>query len=193
MQLNPTPHNNNKRWFIVDLIPCYWTVIKVFSNNPLSPGKWLSVLPLVALASALVISGCSTDKPGNNSEQQNQQTLKLQSSSDTKTVKKEVGEASWYGPGFHGQETANGETFDQKDLTAAHPSLPMGTKAKVTNLENGKKVEVRINDRGPFSNNRVIDLSSAAAKKLDMKKDGTTEVKIETKATQKKTSAKDKK
>jgi rare lipoprotein A len=90
-----------------------------------------------------------------------------------------------YGPGFQGKETANGETFDQKDMTAARPSLPMGTKAKVTNLENGKKVEVRINDRGPYANDRVIDLSGAAAKKLGMKGDGTTQVKIETKATQK--------
>lgn len=68
----------------------------------------------------------------------------------------------------------------------------MGTKAKVTNLENGKKVEVRINDRGPFTENRVIDLSGAAAKKLDMKKDGTSQVKIETKPTKKKSSGKTK-
>jgi rare lipoprotein A len=102
---------------------------------------------------------------------------------------KEVGEASWYGPGFQGQETASGETFDQKEMTAAHPTLPMGTKAKVTNLENDKKVEVRINDRGPYADNRVIDLSSAAAKKLDMKEDGTTQVKIETKPIKKKSSA----
>lgn len=97
-----------------------------------------------------------------------------------------MGEASWYGPGFQGKETANGETFDQKDMTAAHPTLPMGTKAMVTNLENGKKVEVRVNDRGPFAADRAIDLSNAAAKKLEMKKGGTAEVKIETKTTQKK-------
>ena len=103
-------------------------------------------------------------------------------STTTKPVHKEVGEASWYGPGFQGKETASGETFDQKDMTAAHPTLPMGTKAKVTNLETGKKVEVRINDRGPYADNRVIDLSSAAANKLDMKEDGTTQVKIETKS-----------
>jgi rare lipoprotein A len=99
---------------------------------------------------------------------------------------KEVGEASWYGKEFQGQETANGETFNKNELTAAHPTLPMGTKAKVTNLENGKKVVVRINDRGPYSGGRAIDLSGAAANKLDMKKDGTTEVKIETKPTTKK-------
>jgi rare lipoprotein A len=73
-------------------------------------------------------------------------------------------------------------------MTAAHPTLPMGTKAKVTNLENGKKVDVRINDRGPYADGRVIDLSGAAAKKIDMKGDGTAQVKIETKATKNKAS-----
>ena len=75
-----------------------------------------------------------------------------------------------------------------KEMTAAHPSLPMGSKAEVTNLENGKKVEVTINDRGPYAKDRAIDLSSGAAKKLDMKKDGTAQVKIETKPTKKKRS-----
>jgi len=92
-------------------------------------------------------------------------------------------EASWYGPGFQGNETANGETFDQGKMTAAHPSLPMGTRATVTNLENNKKVEVRINDRGLIVGDRAIDLSRAAAKKLDMEEDGTTQVKIETNPT----------
>jgi rare lipoprotein A len=70
-------------------------------------------------------------------------------------------------------------------MTAAHPTLPMGTKAKVTNLENGKKVEVRINDRGPYAKDRVIDLSGAAANKLDMKEGGSAQVKIETKPVKK--------
>jgi len=72
-------------------------------------------------------------------------------------------------------------------MTAAHPSLPMGTKAEVTNLENGKTVEVTINDRGPYGKGRAIDLSSGAANKLDMKSDGTAQVKIVTKASRKKT------
>jgi rare lipoprotein A len=92
---------------------------------------------------------------------------------------REVGEASWYGPGFQGNETANGETFDQRKMTAAHPTLPMGTKAEVTNLENGRKVEVRINDRGPYAEDRAIDLSRAAARELGMEADGTAQVKIE--------------
>ena len=148
--------------------------------------KWLSGISRLTLIGALAISGCTSD----NSKEQSSRQGKLTSQENVKTankpVHKELGNASWYGPGFQGQETANGETFDQKEMTAAHPSLPMGTKAKVTNLENGKKVDVRINDRGPFTDNRVIDLSSAAAKKLDMKDDGTTEVKIETKPANKK-------
>ncbi|WP_223146869.1 septal ring lytic transglycosylase RlpA family protein [Methylomonas fluvii] len=127
-------------------------------------------------------SGCRSDRSNEQAPQQSPD----QASTPKKTTHKEIGEASWYGPGFHGQETASGETFDQKKLTAAHPSLPMGTKATVTNLDNGKKVDVTINDRGPApSEDRAIDLSSGAANKLDMKKDGTAQVKIETKSTKK--------
>jgi rare lipoprotein A len=142
----------------------------------ISLGKRLSVTAPITLVSALAIFGCSAE----NSIEQSQQAQQEKSHVANKSIRKEVGEASWYGPGFQGKETANGETFDQKDMTAAHPSLPMGTKAEVTNLENGKKVEVKINDRGPYADGRVIDLSGAAAKKLDMKKDGSAQVKIET-------------
>jgi rare lipoprotein A len=89
------------------------------------------------------------------------------------------GLASWYGPGFHGRKTASGEIYDQNDLTAAHRKLPLGTKATVTNLENGKEVEVEINDRGPYVGGRVIDLSKAAAERIDMKDDGTAKVRVE--------------
>jgi rare lipoprotein A len=91
----------------------------------------------------------------------------------------EYGEASWYGPGFEGKETASGETFDQNRLTAAHLSLPFGTKVKVTNLENGKSGRVEVNDRGPYVRGRAIDLSKAAARKLDMVEEGTALVRIE--------------
>src|SRR2546429_9639024 len=74
----------------------------------------------------------------------------------------QVGVASWYGPGFHGNRTANGEIYDQYELTAAHPSLPLGTRVMVTNLENGRAVQVRINDRGPFVGGRAIDPPHAA-------------------------------
>ena len=94
-------------------------------------------------------------------------------------VVEQVGEASFYGNGFHGKKTASGEKFDQNDLTAAHPTLPLGTNATVTNLETGNSVEVNINDRGPYAKGRDIDLSKGAAKELGMTKDGVAPVKIE--------------
>ena len=89
------------------------------------------------------------------------------------------GMASWYGPKFHGKKTASGEIFDMYELTAAHKSLPMGTRCIVTNLENNKSVTVRVNDRGPFAKERVIDLSYASAKVIDMIHTGTTRVRVE--------------
>jgi rare lipoprotein A len=89
------------------------------------------------------------------------------------------GEASWYGPGFHGRRTASGETFDRNALTAAHRTLPFGTRVRVTNLNNGRQVIVRINDRGPYSGGRVIDLSEAAARHVDMINSGTAPVRGE--------------
>jgi rare lipoprotein A (peptidoglycan hydrolase) len=95
-------------------------------------------------------------------------------------VIEQTGEASSYGQEFQGKTTANGEKFDKSHLTAAHPTLPLGTKAKVTNLKNGKSVDVRINDRGPYAKGRDIDLSQGAAKKLDITtKSGIAPVKIE--------------
>ena len=91
----------------------------------------------------------------------------------------QVGVASWYGPGFHGNRTANGEIYDQYELTAAHPSLPLGTRVMVTNLENGRAVQVRVNDRGPFVDGRAIDLSYAAARTISMVGPGTVRVRIE--------------
>ncbi|MGZ5076208.1 MAG: septal ring lytic transglycosylase RlpA family protein [Methylobacter sp.] len=91
---------------------------------------------------------------------------------------KEVGEASWYGPGFENQKTANGETFKTEKMIAASPDLPLGSKAEITNLENGKKTEVRINDRGPYADGRILDLSHAAAKKLGMTEKGKARVKV---------------
>lgn len=88
------------------------------------------------------------------------------------------GVASWYGPGFHGKKTATGEIFDMYAMTAAHKTLPIPSYAQVTNLENHRSIIVRINDRGPFVGNRELDLSYAAAKNLDMEKDGTGEVEI---------------
>ena len=89
------------------------------------------------------------------------------------------GRASWYGPKFHGRRTANGEIFNSNDLTAAHPSLPFGTKVRVTNLRNGSSVIVRINDRGPFVKGRIIDVSAAAARVLNMVNSGTASVQLD--------------
>lgn len=100
-------------------------------------------------------------------------------SRETSNKKVIRGQASWYGPGFHGKKTASGEIFDQGRLTAAHKTLPLGTKAKVTNLENGNTVEVEINDRGPYVGERVIDLSRAAANALGFVESGLTLVRIE--------------
>ena len=90
----------------------------------------------------------------------------------------QTGEASYYGKEFTGKKTASGERFDPNDHVAAHPSLPLGTEAKVVNLENGKETRVEINDRGPHVKSRVIDVSPKAAKELGMVKDGTAKVKV---------------
>ena len=90
----------------------------------------------------------------------------------------EEGIASWYGPGFHGKRTANGETYDMYAMTAAHRILPLGTIVRVTNKSNGRSLVLRINDRGPFADDRVIDLSRAAADKLDVVTKGTAPVRI---------------
>lgn len=91
----------------------------------------------------------------------------------------ETGMASWYGPGFHGRPTANGERYDQYDRTAAHRTLQMPAIVRVTNLDNGRSTVVRVNDRGPYAHNRVLDLSRAAANDLDMVRAGVARVRIE--------------
>lgn len=88
------------------------------------------------------------------------------------------GIASWYGPGFHGRRTANGETYDQEELTAAHRSLPFNTLVRVENVRNGKSVVVRINDRGPYVGNRIIDLSQKAARRIEMIGSGVADVRL---------------
>lgn len=107
--------------------------------------------PRMVLISVLALSGgMATDKAHANKA----------------VAAKQVGKASWYGPGFHGRKTASGELFNQNRLTAAHRRLPLGTRARVTNLGNGRAIEVTINDRGPYVGGRIIDLSRAAARRL---------------------------
>jgi rare lipoprotein A len=103
---------------------------------------------------------------------------------ETKIEKRETREvqqgiASWYGADFHGKQTSSGEVYDMYQLTCAHQTLPLGTMVMVTNLENGKSVELKVNDRGPFVKGRIIDVSYAAARMLDMHAQGTAMVKVE--------------
>lgn len=91
----------------------------------------------------------------------------------------QTGIASWYGADFHGRQTSNREIYNMYDMTAAHPTLPFGTRVMVTNLDNGRAAEVRINDRGPFMKNRILDLSYAAARLLNMVGSGTAPVRLE--------------
>jgi rare lipoprotein A len=95
----------------------------------------------------------------------------------------QVGLASWYGPGFHGDETASGEIFDQREMVAAHRSLPLGSVVRVTNLENGRRVVLRVIDRGPYGRNyrkgTIIDVSKGAARRLDFIRDGLVKVRVE--------------
>ena len=90
-----------------------------------------------------------------------------------------TGTASWYGPKFHGKPTATGETFDKRDLTAAHKTLPLNSMLFVTNLENGRTLMVRLNDRGPFVGDRILDLSEASAEALGMKRQGKARVRVQ--------------
>lgn len=126
---------------------------------------------LFILLSAVLLFACSN--PGNH------HTALLPAPVEASPHKTLEGKASWYGSRFHGRKTASGEAFDQHDLTAAHRSLPFGTRVKVTNLKNGKSVVVRINDRGPYAKGRLIDLSQAAAKRLDMLRSGVAQVRVE--------------
>lgn len=110
--------------------------------------------------------------------QKSAQTPSLQQISRAESKPYQVGTASWYGKQFHGKTTASGEDFDMFEFTAAHRKLPLGTFVKVTNLKNGKWIIVRINDRGPYVGNRIMDLSYSAARMLNFR-DGVERVRID--------------
>ncbi len=130
---------------------------------------------IVSLITFSGFTACSSD----TSDQPSKPTVKENSDSKPAATEiKKVGEASWYGPGFEGEKTASGETFKSEEKMAASPDLPLGSKAEVINLENDKKTEVRINDRGPYVKGRILDLSHGAAKKLGMTKKGKARVKV---------------
>jgi rare lipoprotein A len=137
---------------------------------------------LPALGLGLLLSqGCSTlrplDTPAPTPSEIGKAPVKKPPAAQAKLP--QTGEASWYGARHQGKRTASGEIFDHAEFTAAHRTLLLGSKVKVTNLANGKSVEVTINDRGPFAKNRIIDLSQAAAKALEMVHSGKTMVRLE--------------
>jgi rare lipoprotein A len=158
-----------------------------------------SLIGVAAIALCLILSGCATSRPASPTPQpaarpETQPEAKPETKPEAKPEAKpgtrpevkpepspsggQTGEASWYGEPHHGRTTASGEAFDMNQLTAAHRTLPLGTRVLVTNLKNGRAVEVRINDRGPSVEGRIIDLSFAAAKELGAVPSGTIPVRI---------------
>jgi rare lipoprotein A len=150
---------------------------------------------VAAIAVCLVLSGCATSRPPSPAPPPEAKTEpKPETRPEAKPEPKpaprpeakpepgpgggQTGEASWYGEPHHGRATASGEIYDMNQLTAAHRTLPLGTRVLVTNLKNGRAVEVRINDRGPSVEGRIIDLSFAAAKELGAVPSGTIPVRI---------------
>ncbi len=164
-------------------------VISVSLPRSVRYGFSEGILCLLAAGFGLLLSqGCSTvQRPSDinasaettrrSAFQRTQRTAKGKPTVQVKLP--QIGKASWYGREHQGKPTASGEKYDQRRFTAAHRSLPFGTKIKVTNLDNGKSAKVRINDRGPFEKNRIIDLSEAAAKALKMMKSDTATVRLD--------------
>ncbi|MFV3367802.1 septal ring lytic transglycosylase RlpA family protein [Pseudomonas sp. NY15435] len=122
--------------------------------------------PMALIGCLALLAGCSTTSYDSDSEVSGRGY-------------RAEGTASYYGKAHHGKRTASGERFNQNALTAAHRTLPFGTRVKVTNLDNGRSVVVRINDRGPFGRGRIIDVSKAAAEQLNMLRSGTAPVRLE--------------
>jgi peptidoglycan lytic transglycosylase len=154
-QLLPTAHLGEKGFF---LMSCASAVNPGFSPS----GCGSATLILLAF-----IIGCSVP------------ASKVRVPLPNESHLSQTGIASWYGPGFHGNATASGDIYNQTDLTAAHQTLPLGTRVMVTNLANGSSTQVTINDRGPFAKGRIIDLSYAAAQSIDMVGPGTALVRVD--------------
>ena len=161
-------------------------ILEVYSRNIFFQSRWVGLIILTLFLTA----GCSSQKAGRyevpyDAEQDapgfetpyrvaNITYYPLTNAAGFG----QTGIASWYGPNFNGKLTSNQEVYDMNAMTAAHKTLPFNTRVRVTNLENGKETVVRINDRGPFVNNRIIDLSFKAAKILDIVKRGTAKVRL---------------
>ena len=138
--------------------------------------KIVSQYFLIFILTFLLIFGCSSSTRYSRTNDSSENDIRIKNLNVLKVV---TGTASYYANEFAGKKTASGEIYDMNDLTAAHPSYPFNTLVKVINLSNGKSVEVRINDRMPQFKERIIDLSLAAAKKIDMINSGIQEVKVE--------------
>jgi rare lipoprotein A len=120
------------------------------------------LVALAAVSASVALNATAQAEPGGSFVEQGQS-----------------GKASWYGPGFHGRRTASGEIFNTREMTAAHRSLPFGTRVRVTNQRTGQSTVVRINDRGPYAHGRVIDLSREAAEEIGLLADGVGDVTLE--------------
>ncbi len=166
------------RW-AVKLAPFIFFWEKVGNMRVLPPVKGLLVLVLVALLAACGDSSRQSSSSGGYKVGKPYQIKGVWYYPAEDYKYRETGIASWYGPGFHAKTTANGETYDQNDLTAAHRTLPMPSIVRVTNLENGRSIVVRVNDRGPFANNRIIDMSHRGADMLGFIGKGTARVQVE--------------
>ncbi len=132
-------------------------------SRPVTQGGDVANPPIPSEPIQIAFSAITIEPPQNNEAQQGELDLSLA---------REVGLGSWYGPRFQGRRTSSGERFNQHALTAAHRTLPFGSRVRVTNVENGQSVELRITDRGPRSPNRIIDISHAAAKEIGLKRQG---------------------
>src|SRR3954462_5079378 len=155
-----------------------------------------SALRLSAVATALLAAACTTTAPPPPPPQPEDHTVAVPPSAGVYKVGQpyqvdnvwyypreqpdydETGIASWYGPTFYGHHTANGEMYDGNQLTAAHKTLPMPVNVRVTNLDNGKSLIVRVNDRGPYARGRIVDVSEQAARLLGFYKNGTARVRV---------------
>jgi rare lipoprotein A len=163
-------------------LPLKFVVRGVFGRRPFLLAMCLGLL--LSQGCAILQRPSATPAPAETTDQ----TVPAQPETAKPPIKKtpaveaklpQIGEASWYGAQHQGKPTASGEIFDQGLFTAAHRTLPFGSKIKVTNLANGKSVEVKINDRGPYAEDRIIDLSLAAAKALEILQSGKTTVRLE--------------
>jgi rare lipoprotein A len=152
----------------------------------MSPRSTRSLPIAAALCCLLVLAGCSSAPPQPPQAQGGAYKLGKPYQIDGRwyypsfdPAYDEIGIASWYGDEFHGLPTANGEVFDKDQLSAAHPTMPLPSLVRVTNLANNRTLHLRVNDRGPFVGDRLIDLSQAAARELDFERAGTTPVRVQ--------------